>query len=49
MEVGLDGLVEGKQQGRRSEVSRHRTDLMECLEEVVAAHWMMSSSVDCIT
>jgi hypothetical protein len=49
MEVGIDGLVEGKQQGRRSEVSRHRTDLMECLEEVVAAHWMMSSSVDCIT
>ena len=49
MEVGIDGLVEGKRQGRRSEVSRHRADLMECLEEVVAAHWMMSSSADCIT
>lgn len=49
MEVGIDGWVGGKQQGRRREVIRHRTDLMECLEEAVAAHWMMSSSADCIT
>lgn len=49
MEVGIDGLVGRKEQGRRRDVRRHRTDLMECLEEVVAAHRMMSSSADCIT